>query len=151
MHFGQRGISIIAPCSKIIAYIVTCNHPPYPVLPIVLTLAGFGNGLEDGAWNAWVGNMVRTNELMGILHGAYGLGATISPIISTAMITKANLPWYRYYLVLVSTLEFLSRGPISLLSSFIDWRSCSGVCLRGFCFLESNRTGTSRNASTQHE
>jgi MFS family permease len=103
MHCGQRGIAIIAPSLKIIAYVVICNHPPYPILPIVLTLAGFGNGLEDGAWNAWVGNMVRANELMGILHGAYGLGATISPIISTTMVTKANLPWYRYYLVLVST------------------------------------------------
>jgi hypothetical protein len=57
MHLGQRGIAIIAPCSKLVAYVVACNHPPYPVLPIVLTLAGFGGGLEDGAWNAWVGNM----------------------------------------------------------------------------------------------
>lgn len=42
-------------------------------------LAGFGNGLEDGGWNAWIGNMQNANELLGFLHGAYGLGATISP------------------------------------------------------------------------
>jgi len=116
MHLGQRGIAIIAPCSKLVAYVVACNHPPYPVLPIVLTLAGFGGGLEDGAWNAWVGNMARANELMGILHGAYGLGATISPIISTAMVTKANLPWYRYYLVLVSTNKSTTFAIKSLLN-----------------------------------
>lgn len=46
-------------------------------------LAGFGNGLEDGGWNAWIGNMESANELLGFLHGAYGLGATISPLIAT--------------------------------------------------------------------
>lgn len=108
MHFGQRGIAFIAPCSKIIAYLVTCNHPPYPVIPIILGLAGFGNGLEDGAWNAWVGNMESANELMGILHGAYGLGATISPLIATTMVTKAALPWYRYYYILVNIPSYLT-------------------------------------------
>ncbi len=102
MHFGQRGVATIAPCCKIIGFVIICNHPPYPVIPVILILAGFGNGLEDGAWNAWVGNMENANELMGILHGAYGLGATIAPLIATAMVTKAALPWYSFYYVLVS-------------------------------------------------
>lgn len=102
MHFGQRGIAVAAPVAKIIAYVVTCNHPPYPVLPIVLIFSGFGNGIQDGAWNAWIGNMQSANELMGILHGAYGLGATIGPLIATAMVTRAALPWYTFYYIMVS-------------------------------------------------
>jgi fucose permease len=85
-----------------VAFLVTCLHPPYPVIPIIMMLAGYGAGLQDGAWNAWVGNMESANELMGILHGAYGLGATIGPLVATAMVTKANLPWYQWYYVLVS-------------------------------------------------
>jgi fucose permease len=108
MHYGQRGIAFIGPSVKIIAYVVTCLHPPYPVIPIILILTGLGNGLQDGAWNAWVGNMESANELMGILHGAYGLGATVGPLIATAMVTKAALPWYRWYYVLVSYLKFQS-------------------------------------------
>lgn len=46
MRFGQRGVAIISPLCRIVAYIVTCFHPPYPVLPIIFTLAGFANGLE---------------------------------------------------------------------------------------------------------
>lgn len=56
------------------------------------TAPRFGNGLEDGGWNAWIGNMESANELLGLLHGAYGLGATISPLIATSMVTKGDLP-----------------------------------------------------------
>ena len=52
----------------------------------------FGIGLEDGGWNAWIGNMESANELLGFLHGAYGLGATISPLIATSIVTKGGLP-----------------------------------------------------------
>jgi hypothetical protein len=46
--------------------------------------------------------MENANELLGILHGAYGLGGAIAPLIATAMITKAYLPWYAYYYMMVS-------------------------------------------------
>jgi len=101
MRFGQLGVAVIAPTCKIIAYVVTCVHPPYPVLPVIFVLSGFGNGLEDGGWNAWIGNMENANELLGFLHGAYGLGATISPLIATAMVTKGNLQWYTFYYIMV--------------------------------------------------
>ena len=67
-------------------------------------LAGFGNGLADAAWNAWIGNMANPNEVLGFLHAFYGLGAVLSPLIATTMITKGNrLPWYYFYYVMVSS------------------------------------------------
>lgn len=101
MNLGQRGLAFIAPTCRLVAYIITCLHPPYPVLPIVFMLAGLGNGLEDGGYNAWIGNMHRANELLGILHAAYGLGATISPLIATSMVAKRALPWYTFYYVMI--------------------------------------------------
>ena len=109
-RFGQLGVAAISPASKLIAYVVICTHPPYPVLPVVYMLVGFGNGLEDGGWNAWIGNMENVNELLGLLHGAYGLGATISPLIATAMITKGNLPWYYFYYVMVCSLHISHKN-----------------------------------------
>lgn len=47
---------------KIITYGVTSAKPPYAVLPIVFILSGFANGIEDGCFNAWVGNMRHANE-----------------------------------------------------------------------------------------
>lgn len=66
-----------------------------------MILTGFGNGINDSAWNAWVGNLRNANELLGLIHGTYGLGGTVAPLIASAMITKLNLQWYTYYYIMV--------------------------------------------------
>ncbi|ETS74335.1 hypothetical protein PFICI_14201 [Pestalotiopsis fici W106-1] len=100
--FGQRGIAVIAPISHLIAYLIIALHPPYPVLVVAFMIAGYGNGLADAAWNAWIGAMANANEILGFLHGLYGFGAVISPLVATSMVTKANLEWYTFYYVMVS-------------------------------------------------
>jgi fucose permease len=112
-HLGQRGVAILGPIFRLIGYIPLACHPPYPALPVVMLFPGFGNGLEDSAWNAWIGNMHSANELLGILHGAYGLGATIGPLIATAMVTKSNLQWYTFYYMMIglAALEFSLAVP----------------------------------------
>lgn len=105
-RFGQRGVAILSPGAHLIAYVVICLHPPYPVLVVAFVFAGFGNGLADCAWNAWVGSMANANELLGFLHGFYGVGAMIAPTIATSLVTKAHWPWYRFY-YLVAGMAFL--------------------------------------------
>lgn len=106
LKLGQRGVAIFGPSLHITAYIINCLHPPYPVLVISFIFAGLGNGFEDSAWNAWIGAMANANEVLGFLHGFYGLGGVIAPLIATSMITKLNLPWYYWYYVLVSKQYF---------------------------------------------
>ncbi|KAF2745526.1 MFS general substrate transporter [Sporormia fimetaria CBS 119925] len=102
LKWGQLGVAIIAPGCHLLAYIIIAIHPPYPVLVVVFSLAGFGNGLADAAWNAWMGNMANPNEVLGFLHAFYGLGAVLSPLIATTMITKGDrLPWYTFYYVMI--------------------------------------------------
>ncbi|KAF2661369.1 MFS general substrate transporter [Lophiostoma macrostomum CBS 122681] len=123
LKFGQRGIAFIAPICHLVAYIVIAVHPPYPVLVIIFMLAGFGNGLADAGWNAWMGNMANANEVLGFLHASYGLGAVLSPLIATTMITKGNkLPWYNFYYVMIS-MAFLEG--LFLISAF--WGATGAV------------------------
>lgn len=98
---GQRGVAVIGPTAHLIAYLVICLHPPYPVLVVVFILAGYGNGILDAAWNAWIGNLANPNELLGFLHGFYGLGAVISPLVATTMMTQGGLPWYNFYYIMI--------------------------------------------------
>ncbi|KAI0469114.1 putative MFS transporter [Xylaria cf. heliscus] len=117
-RIGRRGVALVASCSHLVAYIIIAVHPPYPVLVIAFALAGFGNGIADAGWNAFIGNLDHANELLGLLHGLYGAGAVISPLIATTMITKAGLPWYAFYYLMVSSYSRrLSpfRGIISIL------------------------------------
>ncbi|QVM12955.1 hypothetical protein D8B26_007572 [Coccidioides posadasii str. Silveira] len=101
MKLGQRGVAMLSPGAHLAAYIIICVHPPFPVLVIAFILAGFGNGLADAAWNAWVGGMANANELLGILHAFYGLGATLSPTVATSLIAKAHWEWFQFYYLIV--------------------------------------------------
>ncbi|KAF2804813.1 MFS general substrate transporter [Mytilinidion resinicola] len=125
LKFGQRGVAFISPGCHLLAYIVIAVHPPYPVLVVIFMVAGFGNGLEDAAWNAWVGNMANPNEILGFLHAFYGLGATLSPLIATTMITKGKgLPWFYFYYVMIAA------AAIELLTSVSAFWGATGAVFR---------------------
>ena len=100
--FGQRGIALAAPLCHIITYLVICLHPPFPVVVVINILSGFGNGLTDACFSAWVGSMESANSVQGLLHSCYSMGALFAPLIATSMIVRAHLPWYNFYYVMAS-------------------------------------------------
>lgn len=102
VHFGHRGVAVFSSGARLIAYIILSFHPPFAIVVIVLVIAGSGNGLSDGGWNAWIGGMDDANELLGVLHGFYGLGGMASPAIATSLVTKLNWQWYQFYYILAS-------------------------------------------------
>lgn len=122
MRYGQRGNAMLGAANRLVSYIVLSVHPPYPVIVVFLALTGLGNGLIDAGFNAWVGesawfllcipprsssklnqtgDMASANQLMGILHAWYGLGATLAPIIATTMVNNDRLQWYTFYFIMV--------------------------------------------------
>jgi fucose permease len=109
MHvkFGQRGVAIVGPACHLVSYIVLAVHPPYPVLVVMFLFVGLGNGLIDAAWCAWIGNMANANEVSGFLQACYALGATVAPLIATAMFTKGGLGWYTFYYIMVSIQNYI--------------------------------------------
>lgn len=106
-----------------------------------MLFTGFGNGIEDSAWNAWIGNMHQANELLGLLHGAYGLGATIGPLIGTAMVTKGNLQWYTFFYIMIGL-----DGLALLLTTSAFWKATGKVHREAHSALSENgqRTTTRR-------
>ncbi|TKW52453.1 hypothetical protein CTA1_7695 [Colletotrichum tanaceti] len=108
---GQRGLGVLCGGTHMLSAIINVLHPPFPVIVVSFMLGGLGNGLSDAAWNAWIGNLDQSNELLGFLHAAYGVGGIASPLIATAIITRAALTWYTFYYFVVSlggwVVEFL--------------------------------------------
>lgn len=105
---GRRGAAFFASIPRLVCFIAIACHPPYPVVCVLLVLNGLGNGISDSAWNAVIGNLANANELLGFLHGFYGLGATIAPLIITSLVQTYGRGWYTYYYVLIGAvaLEF---------------------------------------------
>lgn len=104
MKLGQRGIAVIGPACHLIPYIILACHPPYPVLVTMFVFIGFGNGLVDSGWSAWLSNLANANEVCGFLHCFYAIGAAVAPIIAEALFNAGSRPWYYYYYVMVSLL-----------------------------------------------
>ncbi|KAL3419143.1 MFS transporter [Phlyctema vagabunda] len=93
---------MIGSACHLLTFIVVALHPPYPVLVVAYIFVGFGNGIIDAAWCAWIANMANGNQISGFLQASYSLGATVAPLIATAMITRAGLAWYYFYYVLAA-------------------------------------------------
>ena len=136
---GQRGVAIIGPSAHLIAYIIICLHPPYPVLVLVFILAGFGNGILDAAWNAWIGNLANPNEILGFLHGFYGAGAVVSPLVATALITRAQTGWYSFYYIMIA------GAVIELATSAAAFWTATGANFRA-TMSDENTRGATRTA-----
>ncbi|TIC90429.1 Bypass of stop codon protein 6 [Colletotrichum higginsianum] len=107
--WGQRGVSLIAPVCHIVAFTSMALHPPFYALLALFAVSGFGNGLTDAAYCAWAGAMNKSNQILGLMHSCYALGALCAPLISTSMVANSGLPWYTFYYILVglSVLEWL--------------------------------------------
>ncbi|KAJ5234588.1 uncharacterized protein N7469_003756 [Penicillium citrinum] len=120
VRLGRRGVACIHSFCHLFTFIVASLHPPYPILVLSLAVGGIANGVADSGWNAWIGDMANSNELLGMLHGLYGVGAVVSPLLASLLISKANCPWFRFYNVMagfavieaiVSISAFWKSGP----------------------------------------
>ena len=102
LRVGPRGVAAFASTARLAAYIALACHPPWAVIIVLLVFCGWGNGLLDASWNAWVGDLEKPNELLGYLHAAYGAGAAVAPLIASSMIDRYGLDWYQFYYIPLS-------------------------------------------------
>lgn len=144
-HFGQRGVAFLGPFCHLAAYVGIACHPPYPALVVFFLLAGFANGIEDAAWNAWIGKLASPNELLGLLHGFYGVGAVLSPLIATSLITKAGWGWWGFYYLMVgaAAMELITSMATFWGATSLYWRSTGASSDSGGLLKEALKNRTS--------
>ncbi|GKZ25514.1 hypothetical protein AbraIFM66951_001055 [Aspergillus brasiliensis] len=102
IQVGRRGIAFISATCHLLTFSIVSLHPQFPIVVVSFVLSGFGNGLADSGWNAWISSLPRSNELLGMLHGLYGLGAVLSPLIVSGLVTRANVPWFHFYTIMAA-------------------------------------------------
>ncbi|BFZ64871.1 hypothetical protein YB2330_006024 [Saitoella coloradoensis] len=89
-----------------LAYALMCWGPPLPLLIAAYVLIGFSCGVQDAMYNAFIGQMKGSMSLLGMLHGCYGGGAAIGPIVATRV--SLRLVWYDYFFVMLGLTGLLS-------------------------------------------
>jgi fucose permease len=99
VHKLQRAKTLM--CAEILLIagftIIACT-PPFPLVVAAFYLLGFAFALTLAVNNVFVGNLADSTVMLGFAQGSYGIGATIAPIIATAMVSNGIL-WSRFYIV----------------------------------------------------
>ncbi|VVT53107.1 uncharacterized protein SAPINGB_P003407 [Magnusiomyces paraingens] len=85
-HVGRWGTLTLGGFFQLVCFILAYTMPPFPIFVIGYFISGFGNGLIEASSNAWAGNLNNNNEMLGLLHGFYGLGGIISPFVTTTLL-----------------------------------------------------------------
>lgn len=90
---GFKGVMTLGSASMTFCCLILSFKPSYPLFVMVYVFNGIGVGLLDASFNFMLGGLVDSNELLGILHGCYGLGCLISPVLITSLLQKQTGPW----------------------------------------------------------
>ncbi|KAF5022079.1 hypothetical protein F66182_5877 [Fusarium sp. NRRL 66182] len=82
-----------------LAYIPIICGAPFPVVVFSFFFIGFSGSVTVAIANLFCGGLQRGTFMLGLLHGSYGIGGTVGPLIATALVTAANTVWTRYYIL----------------------------------------------------
>ncbi|CRK36089.1 hypothetical protein BN1708_006938, partial [Verticillium longisporum] len=83
------------------AYIPLIVGAPFPAIIVGFFFLGFAMSINLAMNNIFCGSLQNATTALGAMHGSYGIGGTVGPIIATAIATSGN-PWYRFYLLPLS-------------------------------------------------
>ncbi|KAG2735396.1 hypothetical protein G9P44_001610 [Scheffersomyces stipitis] len=99
---GIKGVVVLGSTSMTLGYLIISTRPPFFIFALCYVMSGIGFGSLDAGLNGWMGNLIDSNQLLGILHGCYGIGCMISPPLITYLLEKHTNPWMwnHYYIVL---------------------------------------------------
>lgn len=149
-NLGRRGAAMLASTSQIVAYTLACLHPPFYALVLAYIFVGLGSGVKNASWNSFISGLGNANELLGLLHGFYGLGATLLPLLASFLFNNGSQWFMVYYFMdgLVAT---------DLVLSTYVFRKHDGAAYRASSTPQSQPTmeltaacGTALETQTKH-
>lgn len=79
-------------------YVILVCEPPFPAIVASFFLLGFGLALNLALSNVFCANLANATATLGYLHGAYGIGGTITPLIATAIVSN-GIQWALFYAI----------------------------------------------------
>ncbi|CAZ83040.1 unnamed protein product [Tuber melanosporum] len=116
-RIGRARTVLVGVLMMVLAYVVASVTPPFGAVVMSFFLMGGGMSLILAQCNVFASSLAGSTTAFGYVHGAYGLGGTISPLIATAMASRGIL-WSRFYLLLLGIAIFNS-----FLATYAFWNS----------------------------
>lgn len=85
-----------------VAYVPMIAGGPFALVVLAFFLVGFGIAITVAIANTFCGSLSGGTFVLGCLHGCYGIGGVSGPLAATAIVTAAQAPWTRYYILTMS-------------------------------------------------
>ncbi|CAN3484662.1 bypass of stop codon protein 6 [Diutina catenulata] len=111
---GKQKALLVSCVFSVVMYALVASGTVFPVIVVGFLFGGMGAGIGLAQTNVFLSRMQRKARLLSFLHAAYGIGATVSPLIATAIV-NAGIAWHYFYLIL---LGLYSVNGINLFMSF---------------------------------
>ncbi|KAI9728596.1 MAG: hypothetical protein M1834_007624 [Cirrosporium novae-zelandiae] len=99
-RFGRSKVLMTAECIRSLAYIAMVCTPSFPVIVVAFFFVGLAMATGLALNNVFCVNLVDSTTALAGYHGSYGIGATISPLIGTALVSHGIL-WSRFYFITI--------------------------------------------------
>ncbi|KAI0822943.1 MFS general substrate transporter [Trametes gibbosa] len=98
-RFGFGKVLVMGSLCQVVAYAMLSPAGPFSLMCAGFVLIGFGLSLQNAHCNGFVASLKRSSHTkMGFLHGSYGLGALISPLVATQF-AESPTHWSFHYLI----------------------------------------------------
>lgn len=100
-RLGRSGAYMVSEALMAAGYIIILCTPPYPLVVVSFFLIGLGEAFDLALNNVYCANVGNGTTALGLLHGGYGVGGTVGPLVATAIASSGAI-WTRFYAVAVS-------------------------------------------------
>lgn len=103
--FPKHLLATIGVAFQIIAYALITSGTVFPVICVAFYFNGMGLALGLTQYNVFLSNFTNASTCLAFMHGSYGIGALIAPLIAQSMLNH-NLQWYKYFFILLGASVF---------------------------------------------
>ncbi|ANB15438.1 Bsc6p [Sugiyamaella lignohabitans] len=139
-RIGRGGVGLFGIGFNLLCYSIALTAPPFPLLLAACVCSGFGSGLMNGSWNAWIGAFENAHSILGVLHASYALGGLLGPAVVSLLLTLEQ-PWYYFYRLMACIAVTM------LISVSIAFRNDTAQAYN----IETNQMHSTTNAEEEHE
>ncbi|KAI0439519.1 MFS general substrate transporter [Xylaria telfairii] len=121
LRLGRAKAGCLANILMAVGFVPLILAAPFPAIVVGYFFIGWGTAITLAMSNVFTANLQNGTILLGTMHGTYGIGGTIGPLIATSIVSKLGpSAWNRYYLLSIS---IAAVNALSYLWSFWNYEN----------------------------
>ncbi|KAG0652901.1 hypothetical protein D0Z07_0436 [Hyphodiscus hymeniophilus] len=105
-QIGRAKTLLFSTSLQIIGLVMIVCTPPFPVIVVSFLFLGLGEAIGLAIGNTFAANLHNATSMLGAMHGSYGIGGTVAPLMATAMVTSGGLVFSRFYIIPLAVTAF---------------------------------------------